>query len=318
MSEFHDAVSSLLEALEKGLSTIKAQKKRRAKIQASSKKTPEAHLSRSLKKSHTEVKKTYSRDLARFGAGFAAGDGRSCEQTLHWAITDIPTAEAHSSLSRILTRLSTGFLSFIEIFTKAGSTSSDYQALLNLSNTTRNETIQTFDQFSKRLSSSSLALTSKKQPSDTRHSRNSHRYKTKKSTIYHTRAKSSPDISLTRNGWVRPKPGKRRSSDPKPPSTVDTKRIAAPPKATLPAPPPPLISIPEPSHLSRRGTRKSIMSFASDSTKLGEIPEHKWTRPPVVFETGDAVTFPVTTYYPLQPYQEPAKPRSRFMRLFRK
>ncbi|TVY34644.1 hypothetical protein LSUB1_G006150 [Lachnellula subtilissima] len=75
MSEFHDAVSSLLEALEKGLSIIKAQKKRRPKDQASSKTTPEAQLNRSLKKNHTEVKKTYSRDLARFGAGFAAGDG---------------------------------------------------------------------------------------------------------------------------------------------------------------------------------------------------------------------------------------------------
>jgi len=59
------------------------------------------------------------------------------------------------------------------------------------------------------------------------------------------------------------------------------------------------------------------MSFASDSTKLGEIPEHKWTRPPVVFGAGD-VKFPVTTYYPLEPYEEPVKPRSKFMRLFRR
>ncbi|TVY22594.1 hypothetical protein LHYA1_G008768 [Lachnellula hyalina] len=313
MSEFHDAVSSLLEALEKGLSIIKAQKKRRPKDQASSKKTPEAHLSRSLKKNHAEVKKIYSRDLARFGAGFAAGD-----------------AEAHSSISRILTRLSTGFLSIIERFTKVGSTSSDYQVLLNLSNTTRNETIQTFDQLSKRLSSSSLALAPGKQSSDTRHSRNGHRYKTKKSTVQHTRTKNSPDVSVTRNGWVRPKSNKNRSSDSKSPRTTETKRKAAavPPKAPLPAPQtlltypsgPYPISPPHPPHLSRRETRKSIMSFASDSTKLGEIPEHKWTRPPIVYETGgfDGAGFPVTTYYPLQPYQEPVKPRSRFMRMFRK
>ncbi|TVY85824.1 hypothetical protein LAWI1_G008446 [Lachnellula willkommii] len=183
MDEFHDAVSSLLEALEKGLSIIKAQKKKHPKDQASSKKTPEAHLSRSLKKNHAEVKKMYSRDLARFGAGFAAGD-----------------AEARSSISRILTRLSTGFLSIIERFTKVGRNSSDYQALLNLSNTTRNETLQTFDQLSKRLSSSSLALAPKRQSSDTRHGRNGHPYKTKKSTLHHTRAKSSPNVSMTRNG----------------------------------------------------------------------------------------------------------------------
>jgi hypothetical protein len=56
------------------------------------------------------------------------------------------------------------------------------------------------------------------------------------------------------------------------------------------------------------------MSFASDSTKIGEIPEHKWTRP-AMLEDGK---FSVTTYYPLEPYQEPEKQRSRFMRLFRR
>jgi hypothetical protein len=54
------------------------------------------------------------------------------------------------------------------------------------------------------------------------------------------------------------------------------------------------------------------MSFGSDSTKIGEIPEHKWARQP------DGGIFPVRTYYPLEPYQEPEKPRSRFMRLFKR
>lgn len=59
------------------------------------------------------------------------------------------------------------------------------------------------------------------------------------------------------------------------------------------------------------------MSFASDSTKLGEIPEHKWTKPHALFEDGD-FKFPVTTYYPLEPYQDQEKKRARFMRLFRR
>lgn len=58
------------------------------------------------------------------------------------------------------------------------------------------------------------------------------------------------------------------------------------------------------------------MSFASDSTKLGEIPEHKWARQPMF--AGGNMDFPIRTYYPLEPYQEPEKQRSRFMRLFRK
>ena len=62
--------------------------------------------------------------------------------------------------------------------------------------------------------------------------------------------------------------------------------------------------------------RKSMMSFASDSTKIGEIPERKWANP-AMFDTGNSA-FPITPYYPLGPYQEPEKQRSRFMRLFRR
>lgn len=57
----------------------------------------------------------------------------------------------------------------------------------------------------------------------------------------------------------------------------------------------------------------SLMSFASDSTKLGEIPERKWTR--VVAEDSTRLS---GTAYPLSPWQEEQKPRSRFMRLFKK
>jgi hypothetical protein len=67
-----------------------------------------------------------------------------------------------------------------------------------------------------------------------------------------------------------------------------------------------------------RGTkmdnRNSIRSFATDSTKLGEIPEHKWARPSKL----DAGQFSVRRYYPLEPYQEPEKQKSRFMRFFRR
>ena len=77
MSEFHEAVSTLLEAFAKGLSIIKAQKMRRSKDQASSKTTPEAHLSKSLKKNRADVKNAFRRDLAHFGPGFAAGDGKA-------------------------------------------------------------------------------------------------------------------------------------------------------------------------------------------------------------------------------------------------
>ncbi|TVY85547.1 hypothetical protein LSUE1_G000076 [Lachnellula suecica] len=305
MSEFHDAVSTLLEAFARGLSIIKAQKKRGSN-QQTTKTAPEAHLGKSLKKNRRDVKDAYSRDLAQFGAGFAAGD-----------------AEARSSISIILSRLTTGFLSVIERFTKGRSSTSDYQALLNLSNTTRNETIHTFSQLSSRLSNSSFVSAPSNEPLK-RHTvgKTSPRIETRKPTTRHTRAKSAPDLSVTplgpasSSGWIRPKPGRRRPSKSQSLSSIDSRRKETSPKPIsstpqqLSAP----TSAPQLTHRhssSRRENRKSIMSFASDSTKLGEIPEYKWARP-----RDDQ--FPITTYYPLELYEEPVKSRSRFMRLFRK
>jgi hypothetical protein len=56
------------------------------------------------------------------------------------------------------------------------------------------------------------------------------------------------------------------------------------------------------------------MSFASDSTKLGEIPEYKWINQPE-YLNGE---FPVTAFYPLDqhPSVEKDKPKSRLRRLF--
>jgi hypothetical protein len=57
------------------------------------------------------------------------------------------------------------------------------------------------------------------------------------------------------------------------------------------------------------------MSFASDSTKLGEIPEYKWSDQHRL--NGD---YPVTVFYPLNQslIPEKKKPRSRLRRLFGK
>jgi hypothetical protein len=214
------------------------------------------------------------------------------------------------------------------------------------------EAIHTFEQLSQRLSQSSLALV----PSNKHNERRRHKRKAKSSSssvgnLKHARSKSAPQLSITplgpatSDGWVRPKPGRKLSSDSKPSGTASPKRRAPAPKPFasppqrlgLPAPqpqkpqvhsPPPVPRSTHPSQAtapsphqrllplqSRPENRKSFMSFASDSTKLGEIPEHKWTRPGMYADGG---YFPARTYYPLEPYQEPEKPRSRFMRLFKR
>ncbi|CAG8973584.1 hypothetical protein HYALB_00009653 [Hymenoscyphus albidus] len=61
--------------------------------------------------------------------------------------------------------------------------------------------------------------------------------------------------------------------------------------------------------------RKSYMSFQSDSTKLGEIPESRWSRPPVGREGRKE--FEVQAYFPLggNTSPKPAK-QSRLKRFF--
>lgn len=298
MGEFHDTVSTLLDAFSRGLSIIKSHKKNRSKEQCYTKSDPQYQLSRSLKKNRRDVKNAYGRELAQFGPDFAAGD-----------------AEARSSLARILTRLSTGFLSIFERFIKGRSTSSDYQALLSLSNSTRAETIQTFDQLSKRLSSSSLSLATAKKP---RRDRADHKHKAKKTSA---RTKSAPDLSLTplgpasSSGWIRPKPGRRQPPKSQSLGSINSERNETRPLKTHRQPQRPLVSEVHSRSPTLREHRRSIMSFASDSTNLGEIPERKWTRAAVIYEAGDA-KFPITMHYPLERYEEPVKQRSRFMRLF--
>lgn len=82
MGELHGAVSSLLDAFARGIGIIKAQRKRRKSSHITidqSSKAAETNLSKSLKKSRTEVRNAYGKDLSRFGPGFAEGDGKLSE-----------------------------------------------------------------------------------------------------------------------------------------------------------------------------------------------------------------------------------------------
>ncbi|KUJ20878.1 uncharacterized protein LY89DRAFT_729697 [Mollisia scopiformis] len=332
MGEFHDAVTKLLGAFSCGISMIKAQRRKKEQIPIdSTSKKAETHLSKSLKKNRLEVENAYGEDLVRYGPSFADGD-----------------AEAHSSLSKILFRLN----AVIKRFTTGKTTNTDYQALLNLSNASRIEAINTFEQLSQRLSRSSLALVPLSPAMKEASQR--HRHRRKKSSTSsnpkHTRSKSAPELSVTPQGWVRLKTVRKQSSD----STKSSKTsgsstpkqstsksqtaqaLSSPSKhsprprqaqiADVPysnskeneqiTPPPQYTAFPaEPLRNSRRAdNRKSFMSFASDSTKIGEIPEHRWAQTAAM----QAGNYPMTTYYPVEPYQEPEKQRSRLMKLFRR
>lgn len=140
------------------------------------------------------------------------------------------TVKAHSSLASILFRLNAGLISIIDRFTRGDSTRSDYQTLVNLSNTSRIEAINTFEQLSSRLSRSQLSLQNGEAKSMQGKIRNHSKSHKKHSTsarkatgvdqAKHLKSKSAPELSVTKTalgpatpqGWVRPKSRRKVSS----------------------------------------------------------------------------------------------------------
>lgn len=84
MGELHDAVTALLDAFARGISVIRAQHLRRKEQQLPAdavQQAAETHVRKSLRKSRADIKEAYTRDRARYGPRFAAGDGTSLPAT---------------------------------------------------------------------------------------------------------------------------------------------------------------------------------------------------------------------------------------------
>lgn len=195
---------------------------------------------------------------------------------------------------------------------------------MSLSNASRLEAIHTFEQLSTRLPPSSLSLTpSRAPPSQDRRAQERKAKPAGEHQHHHRRPRSSSSRSAPPRVRVReiaaadlphprPAPHALPSATPrkaKPPSTrsssspsgrhrstTNTRKPKSPPRS---GPPPPAAS-----------RTRSRRSWKSDSTKLGEIPEHQWaaSRP------GELrVVYPLGSAQPT-----PEKSRSRFMRFLRK
>ena len=233
--------------------------------------------------------------------------------------------------------MNAGFVSIIDRFTRGESTRTDYQTLVNLSNASRVEAIKTFEQLSARISRSSMAMSTTKAKRKTHSSSKGQKAASSQSSrSSHSdrprpvRSRSAPELSLkqtalgpaTSQGWVRPKgqkSGRKRAIDPTSPRRKSDPHGPPKPLAPEPLEPEPLTSpvvkkhAPSPLTLPGSDNRMSIMSFASDSTKLGEIPERRGA----TFNHDNQDYF-TSTAFPLAPWKRPEKPRSRFMRLFGK
>ncbi|KAG9247821.1 hypothetical protein BJ878DRAFT_538904 [Calycina marina] len=247
-----------------------------------------AILKRSIFKTKRDVQSAYGREIGRVGPGFANGD-------------------AHKTLSAILTgfnALSNILISRFSPGHTTPATSTDHTALLILSKTARSDAIRTFSQLSIRLSRTSLALPassrSKAKPGAVP--------KKKKSSVesgsWKPSLSRSPSKYLSTSATKRPKSSPKLPPKPSPPYQANTTQF-------LPLPP----SHHHTHYTQRRPSpRKSILSSTSDSTKLGEIPAHKGVCHCIAID-GREMVFPIRTYFPLEAYHEPVKPRGRLRRL---
>jgi hypothetical protein len=189
-----------------------------------------------------------------------------------------------------------------------------------LSNASRAETIRTIEQLSRRLGSSTSVGSSKsssnkrrQEPSSssTARSQTGSSSSSRKERLPNT-PKSPPPPSKERtvkpdNGIMQHKRAKHHQKARM--KTEDTRTSSRTPSPAR-----------EHQTLRRVPNRLSFASIATDSTRLGEIPERKWTSRKMVTSSpsSDASThYNVKPVYPLKLYEEPVKERT-FLGLFRR
>ncbi|KAI9646094.1 hypothetical protein NHQ30_005534 [Ciborinia camelliae] len=306
MGELDELVSTLLNTFTSGIRLLKVHRKRHRTSDGSlDTDHEEAPLIKSFKRSRSDIREAYRRDSVKSGPKFSEGDATDSE---------FMAAKARSSLSTILSRLNIAFTSAVTSFSRGKVKPSDQAALIQLSNKSRAEAISTLDGLSKRLSNSTSSLSSR----DTlTRAKLDHR----KRNHDRTPAMSPKPTALgpaTKDGWVRPKSSKKDIAKSKAQARKAT--IEKPPGKENPVPPRSVEVVEKREPIPRTAVenRKSGFSFASDSTKIGEIPEYRVARLLVASGYNGAEYSAPTAVYPLAPYhQEPQKRRFGIGKLFK-
>ncbi|KAB5547323.1 hypothetical protein GE09DRAFT_1224331 [Coniochaeta sp. 2T2.1] len=197
---------------------------------------------------------------------------------------------ARSALSRVLRKLKAAITNILR--SASGHQVKqvlDYESLMLLSNASRSETIRTFDQLSRRLGRSESRITVVTNSSSS--GRKERRSGGSSSSASTTSGKSTGNSSSSSSSSSRGKDGllKKRTASPE--------------------------AVPN---------RMSLASIATDSTKLGEIPERKWTSTRLQRRRGSEDStldedgyYNVAPVFPLTRYESPVKER-RFLGLFRR
>jgi len=309
---FGDSINALLETYSNCISLLKAFKHKNDNNNGSgsnnrNNKTglQKAQLRRSLRSDRSLVESAYSSRLSKSGSRFEKGDAR-----------------AVSSLDRVLRKLRGAIANLLHLSgSKKRGPVLDYDSLRSLSNSSRAEAIQAIDHLSRRLATHSRASVASSSSSKSSSARQPGPISKKQSTPFVPAAPvakknqitvlsegSSKKTSASSNQKRKEKKDKQHAVD-------HEEKAASPPLSpiaeSLDQPPsrPPLSKTPPVPN------RMSLMSFSSDSTKLGEIPERKWRQRSRFNQSdGDSNSdgYNVSPLYPLKPYTTEVKGQKRF------
>ncbi|KAF7948860.1 hypothetical protein EAE96_008042 [Botrytis aclada] len=304
MGELDELVTTLVGTFTSGIRLLRARRKRQksssGKIDHDN--CEETVLIRSFKQSRSDIREAYTRESIKSGPQFSEGD-----------------AKARSSLSTILSRLNTAFTSAVVLFSRDKVKPADQELFIKLSDKSRAETINTFDSLSKRLSKSSSSLVFHDPITQSKPSRRKRHHNPPPPIT----TKPTALGPATKSGWIRPKPHKQdvptskskpQTRKPTPTKSTRRKKSAAAQSITPLREKQEEIAIPK----TAAENRKSGFSFASDSTKLGQIPDFRIARllpaigPASASQHHEPRYAPTAIAFPLAPYRQPEPRKRRF------
>jgi hypothetical protein len=174
--EVSHCVSSLIQAFSNGINIFKRLRERRQKHKArkqnqalESANSAELQLSNSLRRGPMELAEKYEECYMQrnMGRRFAKGDRESILAAVVPQNPDSDTAIAHSSLAETLIKLNTGLVGIIAAFLNHDSCDGkggdnnlnlDYKSLIDLSDASRRQALQSMTSLYQRLSQSQLQL----------------------------------------------------------------------------------------------------------------------------------------------------------------
>ncbi|PQE02979.1 hypothetical protein CJF31_00002800 [Rutstroemia sp. NJR-2017a BVV2] len=310
MGDLDGLVSKLLDVYTRSIKLLSAHRKinRKHERVSDEKDSQEASLLKSLRRSKSDVLQAYRQDLVQAGPRFSHGDGESFPTDIQDTSSHDLAAKARSSLSNILSRLDRAFMKAWESFSRGGRVrSSDREALTKLSNESRIQAINTFEELSKRLSHSTSSLANRH--AVTRRGGKSRPHST-------SSTKLTALGPATKEGWIRRKPLPRTASKRRQ-NCADTDRKQEV-RHVFPICQHKAVSTPDVPHTwmaQYRTVDRSSQILTTPSS--GEIPRRRVAQLLAAAGQSDLEHLEPTVLYPLAPYHQEPKPRSRFGRLFK-